>query len=344
MNNSVLKQYFPVLRTRQEALQEISRNPRLAAMFKSWEKHRQEEFLNFCSGARGCKVLYDSFFKQVMNPEKNPERLEHFLSLLLKKEVRILQVLPNESRMTAEASLLIMDIIVKMEDGSIADVEMQKIGYAFPGQRSSCYSADLLLRQYQRVKTDMAARKETFSYRYIKDVYTIVLFEKSPSECKEFPDSYIHHGYVRFDTGLNVHMPQEFIYVPLDIFRRILQNRGITDNLDAWLTFLCEDDPEMIDLLIRNFPYFKPLYDDVYKLCENMEDIMSYYSDALQEMDRNTVQYMIEEQQDKIEEQQTMLEEKQKAIEELEEERERDKARIAELEKQIAGGCYDQDI
>ncbi len=42
-----------------------------------------------------------------------------------------------------------MDIVVELEDGSIANVEAQKIGYAFPGQRSACYSADLLLRQYK---------------------------------------------------------------------------------------------------------------------------------------------------------------------------------------------------
>ena len=36
------------------------------------------------------------------------------------------------------------------EDGGLADIEIQKIGYAFPGERSACYSADLLLRQYKK--------------------------------------------------------------------------------------------------------------------------------------------------------------------------------------------------
>ncbi|MCD7841859.1 MAG: hypothetical protein LUG56_05250 [Lachnospiraceae bacterium] len=71
--------------------------------------------------------------------------------------------------------------------------------------------------KYQRVKADMSAKNETFSYRHIKDVYTIVLFENSPSECKAFPDTYIHHGNVRFNSGLKIHMPQDFIYIPLDI-------------------------------------------------------------------------------------------------------------------------------
>lgn len=37
-----------------------------------------------------------------------------------------------------------MDIVVELEDGSIADVEVQKVGYAFPGERMACYSADML--------------------------------------------------------------------------------------------------------------------------------------------------------------------------------------------------------
>ena len=45
-----------------------------------------------------------------------------------------------------------MDIVAELENGSIANVEIQKISYLFPAQRMSCYSADLLLRQYSRVK------------------------------------------------------------------------------------------------------------------------------------------------------------------------------------------------
>ena len=42
-----------------------------------------------------------------------------------------------------ENSLLIMDMVVQLEDGSIVNLEIQKIGYKFPGERCACYSADL---------------------------------------------------------------------------------------------------------------------------------------------------------------------------------------------------------
>ena len=42
-------------------------------------------------------------------------------------------VLPNEGvKIAEEGSLLIMDIVVQLGDGSIANVECQKNGYAFP--------------------------------------------------------------------------------------------------------------------------------------------------------------------------------------------------------------------
>lgn len=85
----------------------------------------------------GSKALYDSFFKEIMNPENVPERLNEFLSLLLGQKVRIESVLPNDSsRIADESSLLIMDILVRLEDGSLCNVEVQKIGIAFQGREA----------------------------------------------------------------------------------------------------------------------------------------------------------------------------------------------------------------
>lgn len=119
-----------------------------------------------CSGACGVKIMYDSFFKEVMNAESNPEPLEGFLTTILGRKVHILHVLPNDTtRITDEASLLVTDIIVQLEDGSVANIEVQRIGYMFPAQRCSCYSADMLLRQYKRIRSE---KKRDFTYRDVK--------------------------------------------------------------------------------------------------------------------------------------------------------------------------------
>lgn len=132
-----------------------------------------------------------------------------------------------------ESSLVIMDIVVELEDHSIANVEVQKIGYKFSGQRSACYSADLLLRQYKRVRGE---RGRAFSYRDIQKVYTIVFFEKSPKELREDKKNCIHRFTQVSDTGVKMELLQEFCFVSLDIFRELLHNNGIRNKLDAWLT------------------------------------------------------------------------------------------------------------
>ena len=128
-----LQDYFPLIRTREEVLDEIRSKDNLRKMYEEWRPKQQMEFLDFCTGVRGVKMLYDSFFKEIMNPESAPERLNELLSVLLGKEVKIVQVLPNDStRIADESSLLVMDIVVSLRDGSMANLEMQKIGYAFP--------------------------------------------------------------------------------------------------------------------------------------------------------------------------------------------------------------------
>ncbi len=34
-----------------------------------------QEFLDLCTGVKGLKLLYDGFFKEIMNPEAKPQRM-----------------------------------------------------------------------------------------------------------------------------------------------------------------------------------------------------------------------------------------------------------------------------
>ena len=49
--------------------------------------------------------------------------------------------------------------------------------------------------------------------------------------------------------------------------------------------------------LIETKPYFKECYDDLYKLAESTEKVMNMFSEELYELDKGTVQYMIDEMQ-----------------------------------------------
>ncbi len=333
MATNLLKSYFPMIQSREEILQRIYTNPRMQQLFESWTVLQQKEFLDFCSGTRGIKVLYDSFFKEVMNPEYDPTRLESFLTALLNRKVRIKEVLPNDStRLSDESSLLITDIIVELEDGSLANIEVQKIGYAFPGARCACYSSDMLLRQYKRVRQrsiDPVTGRDTFSYRNISKVYLIVLYEKSPDELKKCPDHWIHRSKASFDSGLSMDLLQDYIFISLDIFRSKMHNKKVTTLLEAWMIFLSIDDPDEIIRLITSFPQFKPMYETLYQMCRNVENIMGFFSEELREMDRNTVRYMIDELQKEVDVQNATIAENTAVIAEM-------NAAIAEKESLIA--------
>ena len=284
-----LREKFPEYRTAQEVRREIAAVPQLEEEFLRLKPQYQEDFLNICCGNQGVKILYDSFFKYVFHPD----------------------ILPNESNLAADYTLVIMDIVVEIADGSIINVEVQKIGYNFPGQRAACYNADLLLRQYERVRQDIALRKtegdnstdREFNYSMIRPVFTIVFMEKSTSAFKDFMDIYIHTFTQTSDTGLDLDLLQNYIFIPLDIFRQKLKGKldtcvALTEK-EAWLAFLSSDEPQVIGLIL-------PTQAAVKIQIQCREFIIPRYL--------VTVIMMIEEQRDTIEKLQKELDDKQGTI------------------------------
>ena len=131
-------------------------------------------------------------------------------------------------------SLLILDILVEMEDGSLSNIEVQKCPYAFPAERMSCYSSDLIMRQYTRVKGE---KGKDFTYRDVKKVYTIVLFEESIEAFREIPEKYIHYGKTTFNTGLKLELLQEYCLIALDVFSDFPYSKDRSEQT-AWLSLL----------------------------------------------------------------------------------------------------------
>ena len=87
---SSLKKHFPMIREREEVLADIEGNKELRSTFFKWTEKQQMEFLDICTGIKGMKILSDSIFKEVSNPEYAPERMNDFLSAIYKQKVKIL--------------------------------------------------------------------------------------------------------------------------------------------------------------------------------------------------------------------------------------------------------------
>lgn len=310
--------------SREDALALIKSDADTFRLFSTFPDKEQEKLLAFIQGARGLNITYDSFFKHVMNPDLHPARLEHFLSAILGQKVKIRSVLPLEGeRMVDAGSFVVMDIVVELSNGAFMDVEIQKIGYRFPGERSSCYVSDFIMRQYNRVKSE---RQKQFSFRDLKPVFLIVIMEKSSSEFIDVSPHYIHREQLSYDSGARVSSLSQTIYISLDTFHTVVQN--ISTELDAWLTFLSSDSPADILRLVSAYPEFKSCYQDIVEFRKNPKELIYMYSEALAILDRNTALYMCEEQQKMIEDQANTIEEMNAALSQKD-------ALIADLQKQI---------
>lgn len=116
------------------------------------------------------------------------------------------------------------------------------------------------------------------------------------------------------DTGINMDLLQEYVYIPLDVFQKIVQNKGVRNKLEAWLMFFSTDEPEKMAELMEKYPEFQKMYREIYELCLNVEKVMEMFSKELQELDRNTVQYMIDEMQEEIDGLKADLQEKENVL------------------------------
>ena len=56
-----LKQYFPMIREREDIKREIRENPKLLEKYREWDEEQQEEFLDYCTGVKGEKKKVFSY-------------------------------------------------------------------------------------------------------------------------------------------------------------------------------------------------------------------------------------------------------------------------------------------
>ena len=189
------------------------------------------------------------------------------------------------------------------------------------------FRSDLVMRQYARVK---GVKGKMFTYRDIKKVYVIVLFEKSAKIFHKRSPVYLHHGKTVFDTGLNLELLEEYFLIALDVFREFPYSK-IKSEQSAWLSLLTTESLGEAGELIEEYPWLEEIYEEIAMLRQRPEEVLGMFSEALKILDQNTIKYMIEELQKELDEKDALLEAKEAAIQEAEREK---KAAIQEVEKE----------
>lgn len=297
-----------------QVLARLRSSPLLFASYQGLNDQWRRHFLDFCQGKKSLPLTYDPFFKRIFHPDIHPDRLSRLVSSILGINVKVLHILPSEDSIISGGTLLIMDILAELEDGSLINVEIQKQAYAFPAERISCYCADLLMRQYARAK---GVKGKAFTYQDIKKVYVIVLFEKSTGAFHALPETYLLHGRTRFDTGLEMELLQEYFLISLDVFREFQYPKDKNEQT-AWLSLLVTEDPEEAERLVQEYPWLQEIFEEIAMLRQKPEEVLGMFSEALRILDQNTIKYMIDELEKDLEEKEAVLREKAAEIKEKE--------------------------
>ena len=248
------------LRNYEAALHSLADNPSTKHLYGYLMSDKEwfDRFTGFFAGKKTLPLLYDPFFKMIFNPVESRARLSELVSCILGQHVTVIEVFPDTSYAFVN-SFVIMDMVVRLDDGSITNIEIQKVPYDFPAARISCYSADLVLRQFRMLQgmnegqrndyyDDAAAGKagkETSqaadgssskpSYENMKKVHTIIFFEKSSSSLKSPKDKrlYFHVGKTVFNTEINMKLLQEYHLISLDTFRKYRYSDIIEGRIDS---------------------------------------------------------------------------------------------------------------
>lgn len=295
--------------TRDEAVAWLCGNQGLKGAFEELPEEIRQEMIGYCLGENGLPVTRDFVFKKIFDPAYHAEWLESLLTALLGTKVRIVDLLQAGGLQLAEkGSFVIMDVLTELEDIGFADLEMQKVGYQFPLKRSDCYGADVIMRQYNRLRSKMREEKKEnhpFDFRQLKPVYCIVISEDSWRRFHEWPDVYVHRRRMRFDSGIleDEKGLREDVYICLDLFRK--NPPEITEAmsfLDRWLTFLSETDAGRIMRFLEAFPEFRECYGAIADFVRKPEELMEMYSDILRILDRNSERNMVTDLQGEVEE------------------------------------------
>lgn len=301
-------------RSEEEVVQELKAVSGLYGRYSQMDQEWKRRFMDFCCGKKTLPLTYDPFFKKIFHPDIHPDRLSRLISSLLGVVVKVKGILPTEDSMLDGESLLILDVLVELEDGTLTNIEVQKCPYAFPAERMSCYSSDLVMRQYTRTKGE---KGKYFTYHDMKKVYTIILFEKSTDAFHLDPPCYIHYGKTVFNTGLELGLLREYCLIALDEFRKYPYPKDRSEQT-AWLSLLATEDIKEADKLIEEYPWLEEIYQETADLRKRPEEVLGMYSEALRILDRNTVRYMIEEQKKEIEQNKKELELQNNVIKEQE--------------------------
>lgn len=135
----------------------------------------------------------------------------------------------------------------------------------------------------------------------------------------------------RFNTGIDLHLLQEYYVIALDVFKNNKYAKEKTE-LNAWLSLLTANSIDDLATLISDYPWMEKICWDMSEYLYRPKEVIGMYSQALAKADENTVNFMIEQMKKALEEKDVALSEKDAALSEKDAEIAALQAKLAALE------------
>lgn len=131
----------------------------------------------------------------------------------------------------------------------------------------------------------------------------------------------------------------EFL-ISLDVFceKRYTEDTiGLhADDLSGWMGVLTAETKEDVEQTIREYPWSEAVFQEMSEYVKKPEEVMLMFSEALKIADKNTVKYMMDELQEKLNQSEEECRQEQALRKQAEESLQQSKEHERKLEEEIA--------
>ena len=236
------------------------------------------------SGKRVPDILNDAMFKGVFDPDSKPEWIARLISSVLGQKVTVIRSLEGTGKKPSIFSKgIILDVVVEFEDGTIADVEIQRKGIRMPPKRGAMYSGELVRRQYAANEGEDLS---SVDYDRVHPVHMIIIMEESLDILKSNANC-VHHFRQSSDTGLvsseAFELLQYYHFICLDVFKS--ERPHMARALEKWLEFLSIRQIDDMMWFLSDNPEFAEIYQKSVDMLKDREALLTMFQSVFNHED-----------------------------------------------------------
>lgn len=195
----------------------------------------------------------DAMFKEFFSRKKNESLLKDFLSELLKRKIKKIEVQKDSvlNKEIIKGKTGILDIKATLDEETIVDIEMQMKRYNYMTERATFYSSKLISNQLE----------SGTMYHEIKPVIVIMILNYNMFEFKEYITETVTVSKDHRDMEIN--KDQKYYYIELPKFREKEREKN---KMTDWLTFIDGESKERIEEAMGRNSVIKKAKEELEKL------------------------------------------------------------------------------